>query len=147
MGLNTTLQSSGIPLFALRRGVMRGLPERQQHSPGAMTITEDPNAFTIFMDVPGFKSTDIEIEMQDQQLVITGNKQPRSGGKGETVLTTDFAGSFRRVLNLKTSISRDVVEADLDNGVLTVRLPRETKPASRKVAIRHPTHERNSSGE
>ncbi len=141
MGLNTTLQSSGIPLFALHRGAVRRFSETQQHPLGAMTISEASDAFTIYMDVPGFKSADIEIELEDQQLVITGNKRTQPGQRDEAGISAVMAGSFKRVLHLKTSVNREQAVADLKDGVLVLRLPLETKPKHQRVSIRTPANQ------
>lgn len=136
MSMNTTLLPAGNPFVALRRDFERQLGVENEFLLAAMSIEESADDFLVKLDLPGVQESDISITLHNDELVIEGRRQqPEREGAIRTFCDRAFAG-FRRVLKLREPIDREAIEADLQNGVLQLRLPRlaETKP--RKIQIR-----------
>lgn len=92
------------------------------------------DAYRITMAIAGFSQDDLEITVEENRLIVTGNA--RGNEDGVTMLHRGIAGrSFERRFELADHIK--VVGANLDNGLLQIDLvrevPEEHKP--RKIAV------------
>jgi molecular chaperone IbpA len=80
--------------------------------------------YRIVVAVAGFKEEDITLTVQENQLSVTGNHQDKTESKERNFLYKGIATrTFERKFNLADHVK--VVEANLDNGLLTVSLKRE----------------------
>jgi HSP20 family molecular chaperone IbpA len=88
-------------------------------------------------EMPGFKKEDIEIEVQDDSIAITGNAGWKYDEKGKLYICKERAcKKFYRKIQLPEEIKTDDVTASLSEGVLEVSLPKKTPKQKRKVAIK-----------
>jgi HSP20 family protein len=98
-------------------------------------VKADTESFTIKALLPGVKPEDLDIQIVNEIVTIAGElKADRE--EGETYLLTERpSGRFHRVLTLPTPLNADKVEADLENGVLTLVVPKaeEAKPHTIKI--------------
>ena len=78
--------------------------------------------FTVRMDIPGVASEDIVIEVWEHELAIFG-VVPVKNRPGPCRLMERRGGAFRRVLTFPGVIKAEGIEADLQDGVLTIRIP------------------------
>ena len=93
----------------------------------------------ITLEVPGVDINDIDIEVNDGRLTISGERQDRwEDARGKVLVRELRYGAFRRTFQLPPGVNADQVEADADNGLLRVRVRNVTKPVTppRKVPIR-----------
>lgn len=99
----------------------------------AMDLIETDDHLVLRGDLPGMTEDDINIEIKDSVLTVSGERRAESEEKGEGYHRVERAfGSFSRSLSLPQGIDPEKVEAGFDKGVLEVRIP---KPAEAK-----PTH-------
>lgn len=90
-------------------------------------VVDTPEAYRIFLDVPGFKKEDINIEVRDRELLITGERRARAAAENEKTLRQErHFGKFVRTFSLPEGIAEENAEAKFTDGVLEVRLPRTT---------------------
>jgi HSP20 family protein len=97
----------------------------------AMDLTETDNSLVLRADLPGVSEDDVEIEVKDGVLTISGERKSDHEEKGEGFHRVERSfGRFSRALNLPDGVDADQVEANFDAGVLEVRVPKpeETKP-------------------
>src|SRR6266850_7879005 len=100
-------------------------------SNGAASVTfppldlwEDEKAVHVKADVPGLKLEDIDVSVLDNELSIRGERKEQPA-EGATVLRRERgAGSFVRTVILSTPIDAARVQATMEDGVLTVILPK-----------------------
>jgi len=87
--------------------------------------------------MPGVKSEDIKIEVQGNQLVISGERQRElKTENGEATLHHErMYGRFERTFVLPASIATDKIEAQYENGVLNVALPKAEAAKGRTIQI------------
>lgn len=98
-------------------------------------VTDGPGAYTVQVDVPGFRREDLSIEVRDHRLHIAGERQQTPLKEDEKVLRQERRyGKFYRVFNLPDGIVEDKVEAKFTDGVLQIVLPKATQ-VGRKVAV------------
>lgn len=93
----------------------------------------------ITLEVPGVDTSDIDIEVVDGRLTVSGERRDTwEDSRGKVLVREVRYGSFRRTFQLPDGVSGDQVEADVDKGLLRLRIKNVTKPveAPRKIAIR-----------
>ncbi len=100
-------------------------------------INETKDHYLVSFDMPGVKKEDIKIEVQGNQLVISGERQREMKEEaGEATLRHERVyGKFERTFVLPTSINADKIEAHYENGVLNVALPKAETAKGRTVQI------------
>lgn len=108
----------------------------------AIDMRADGADVVITLELPGVDiAKDIDIEVADGRLTISGERQDRSeqAGDGGRVLVRELRyGSFRREFALPEGVTADDVDASYDQGMLEVRVHGVTKPVvpPQKVQIR-----------
>ena len=111
--------------------------ERTAFVPPADVLV-DENGVQVFMDVPGLRAEDIEIELQDDVLTVRGERPwPYGEGDGDGVrrrIERGF-GRFERSLRAPEGLSPDQVEASLSNGVLAIRIPKPEAPKPHRIEV------------
>ena len=99
-------------------------------------VIEREDEIVITAELPGVKDEDIDIDVSEGMLVISGARE-----RSEEVSEDHFRriersyGSFRRSFPLPAGVEPDSVTAGIAYGVLRVRIPKPKAPKSRKVAI------------
>lgn len=98
-------------------------------------IEETDDAYVIDADVPGVKAEDINVEVRDNQLVVSGELKERER-KGLLRRQTRRTGRFEYRVTLPSDVDPDRVEASMHDGVLNVRVPKTAKATPRRVEVR-----------
>jgi HSP20 family protein len=100
-------------------------------------VNETKDHFLVSFDVPGVKKEDIKIEIQGNQLIISGERHyEMKEEKGEEALRRERSyGKFERTFVLPATISADKIEAHYENGVLNVALPKADAAKARTIQI------------
>ncbi len=117
-------------------GRMEGLGEGMFTPP--VDIKEDADAYTVHLEVPGVTQDHLHLSLQDNVLTIKGSKeQKQESGEGRYRRIERSYGSFSRSLSLPRNVDATRVEANLEDGVLEVRLPKreESKPRQINVGV------------
>jgi HSP20 family protein len=97
----------------------------------AMDLVETADHLVLRADLPGMSEEDIEIEIKDGVLTVSGERKTEHEDKGEGYHRVERSfGRFSRSLTLPDGIDADSVNASFDRGVLEVKIPKpaETKP-------------------
>jgi len=97
-------------------------------------IEETSEAFRIELDLPGVDPGDVEIELRDNELRVYGSFRERER-TGTLRHHARRAGEFEYLLSLPGDIDADGVEADLDDGVLTIVAPKLREQQARRIAV------------
>jgi len=117
-----------------RLPTVRGLFDRPV-SP-AIDVTEDADRFSVICDVPGLKREDIEITLAQGVLTIKGEKKgPRRGASARVYREETWEGTFQRTVSLPADVDAARVSADLNDGVLTVALPKREEAKPKQITI------------
>ena len=94
----------------------------------SVDIHEGDKAYRISVEVPGVEESDLKLEVDGHQLVVSGEKLQHSseGEEGDKAYRVERRyGQFRRVLSLPEDALVDDISARFRNGVLTVTVPRD----------------------
>lgn len=136
MNWNTLLHPAGSPFVALRRDFERQLGLESHPAYAGMTVLEFEDRWTVTLDLPGLTESDIQVTWQDGSLVIEGER-PALAQEGARELFNDRAtGKFRRVLKVRDGVDPGSIEAELQQGVLTLTLRRTPEAGTRRIPIR-----------
>ena len=89
-------------------------------------LEETPSHFLVSMDLPGVSKENIHIDFANNQLKITGEKKKeRKEETPESYYSERNYGRFERVFNLGEHIKADKIEANFEDGVLRVAIPKK----------------------
>lgn len=102
----------------------------------AVDMYETDDAVVVKSTVPGIKPEDLDISITGDTLTIKGETKAEKEVKGENYIRRERRyGSFSRSLTIPVLIVSDKAEAEFENGVLTLTLPKaeEVKPKAIKV--------------
>lgn len=103
----------------------------------SMDLSETPNTVEVRMDVPGMKSEDIDIQLANGVLTISGERKEEKEEKGKTFHRVErHYGSFSRSVTVPTAVSEDKVDAQYHDGVLTVNLQKTEEAKARKIKVK-----------
>jgi HSP20 family protein len=106
----------------------------------AFNIKETKDSFIYKADVPGIKEEDIQVNVSGNQLTISGEREAEKRDEGETFYAYERSyGSFSRTFTLPVQADTAHVKAELDNGELTLVVPKAEaeKPKRVPVGSRH----------
>jgi HSP20 family protein len=102
----------------------------------AMDLVEEDEHFVLRADLPGVREEDVNIELEDNVLTISGERRAEHEDRKEGYYRVERAvGRFARSLTLPEGIDPERIEAKFENGVLTVRIPKPEEHRPRRVAI------------
>ena len=102
----------------------------------AVDIFETENDITLIADMPGVKPENLDIDLREDVLTMTG--EPGYPGKeNETPILEEYrTGRYVRRFTLSDVIDQSKIEAQVSDGVLTLVLPKAEKAVPRKVAVK-----------
>jgi HSP20 family protein len=102
----------------------------------AMDLVETDDDFVLRADLPGLSQDDVNIELEDNVLTISGERKAEHEERKEGYYRVErTSGQFSRSLTLPEGIDPDAVRANFDRGVLEVRVPKPEQRKPRKVTI------------
>jgi HSP20 family protein len=110
-----------------------------------LDVSETDTEVTIRAEVPGIAAKDLDISVSGNTLNIAGEKEEKSETKDEGYRCCERRfGSFRRSIDLPDTVDADKINAESDNGVVTIHIAKkpsakpkqiEVKPSSKKVPV------------
>lgn len=102
-----------------------------------MDFVETETAFVASIDLPGVPQDAVAIDMEDDQLIIAGQRiADRFDGDVKTHRAERSMGVFRRSFALPTTVDKDAISADYENGVLKITMPKLVEEKkSRRIVI------------
>ena len=99
-------------------------------------VSADDNCYEVKLDVPGMTESDLSIEVKDDMLLISGEKQQRSENKDKHFYRVERSyGSFQRTLALPDDANADEIAAKLEKGVLRLEIPRRESSSEQAKLI------------
>jgi HSP20 family molecular chaperone IbpA len=100
-------------------------------------LKDGEKEYSLKAEMPGFKKEDIEIEVQDNGIEITGTAGWKYDEKGHLYICKERAcKTFYRRIELPEEIKIDEVKADIADGVLEITLPKKAPKQKRKIALK-----------
>jgi HSP20 family protein len=98
---------------------------------------ETEEEFVLSVEAPGVERDQIDLQIKNQVLYIRGQRNPCSELSNQVFYRLERpSGSFERQFSLPEDVDADSVQARLNEGVLTVTLPKRRRPQPFKVEVR-----------
>ena len=98
-----------------------------EQSGTSLDLADEGDAFVVTVDVPGYDTDDIEIRLTGEMLTITGERERTAEREDDDEIylrRERQVASFSRQLRLPEPVDADDVHATVNNGVLTIQLPK-----------------------
>jgi HSP20 family protein len=116
----------------------------------ALDVRETPDSFIITASVPGVPSSDIDISVLGDTLRIRGQRkeeQEETGDGSRWLLRERRFGVFERTVSLPSMVDAEGAEADFEDGVLTITLPKADIARPKVIPVRGASPREVSEGE
>ncbi len=115
--------------------------EHMPHTKGldlAVDVSEDSSAVIIEMTVPGVTPDNIDVEVADNYVVISGSREEEKEVEDKHYHHKEIVrGSFERTVPLPAKVIADETLAEFKNGVLKVVLPKEKSNKPHKISVKN----------
>ena len=100
-------------------------------------VSETDTEMVIRAEVPGMADEDVELAVVGNAIVLSGEKRSEEESSGEDWRRCERRfGAFRRVIELPQSVDAEGAEAESENGVVTVRVPKRPDAQPRQIEIK-----------
>lgn len=120
-------------------GGVPSAPEQTRPGPvysPAVDIFENENSITLLADMPGVRAEDLNIDLRESVLTLTGRVAAIDSTKELDVLREYRTGTFVRQFTLSETIDQAKIDAKLNDGVLRLELPKVEKARPRQITVR-----------
>jgi HSP20 family protein len=102
-----------------------------------VNVFQDGEGVTVVAEVPGVKASDLNIEFEGDSLRLTLKRARPEGIDNDRYHRRErSAGEYVRELRLPAGLDSEKIEADLADGILTIRLPKAEAAKARKIAVK-----------
>lgn len=99
-------------------------------------LTEDDKNIYVEADLPGLNEKDIDVELKDNILTISGEKKEENEVKEKKYHKMERSyGYFKRSVSLDSEIDEEKIKANFKNGVLKIELPKDQSKISKSKKI------------
>jgi HSP20 family protein len=111
-------------------------PTRRRWMP-ALDVTETEDAYQIDVEVPGLRPEDINVTVDQGMLTIQGERrsEEEKGDRSYHRVERHY-GAFRRSISLPRDVDASKVEANYDNGVLRLRVPKTAGGQAKRIEVK-----------
>lgn len=98
---------------------------------------EGPAEYRLLADLPGVRAEDVDIQCDSGTLTIRAKPLPRHQPDSARLLRGEYGvGDFERTFRIGEGVDVAGIQAELANGVLTLRLPKVESAKPRKIEVR-----------
>lgn len=98
-------------------------------------IFESDTEITLLADMPGVTPGNLNIDLRDDVLTLTGGTDPDEEGPEKPIIIEYGVGTYHRQFTLSEVIDQARIAAELKDGVLRLVLPKVQKAAPRKITV------------
>jgi HSP20 family protein len=129
------------PIFGLRREIDRLFEDTFTRDGNTWTpavdINETSSDLHVDLELPGLRPEDVEITAENGVLTIRGEKRSerKEGEEKRYHLVERSYGSFMRSFTLPNGIDENQIQADFENGILSIHIPKAALPQPTRIRI------------
>lgn len=109
--------------------------EQQPAARPAVDVFEDETGITLLADMPGVPRDKLELKVEGDELLIEGSVQSSTPEGLEAVYAEVRIPRFRRSFTLSRELDSAKIDASLKDGVLTLRIPKQSHAQPRKITV------------
>ncbi|HEX4965857.1 MAG TPA: Hsp20/alpha crystallin family protein [Thermoanaerobaculia bacterium] len=89
----------------------------------AVDVLETEDGYLIFAELPGVRRDDIQLQIRDRRLELSGRRQPLAENRSFLRMERSY-GPFRRTFELGSPVDAESISAGFEKGVLRVHVPK-----------------------
>jgi HSP20 family protein len=105
----------------------------------AVSVEETQDAVLLTAELPGVQPADLDINVENNVLTLKGEKRAERNEQDEArryhVWERSY-GAFQRSFTLPRTVKADQIEAEFENGLLKIRMPKAPEAMSRKIEVK-----------
>jgi len=101
----------------------------------ALNLSENKENYYVRAELPGLETEDLSIQADGKSLSISGEIKPQPGETVKYHRRERQTGKFSRIIDLPDAIDLDNILAGLNNGILTVTLPKSETHKPRQITV------------
>ncbi len=102
----------------------------------SLNVSETEGAYEISAELPGLKPEEVNVELKDGNLWISGKKEEEHEEKGKTFHRIERRyGEFRRMVELPSAVEEEQIHAKFENGLLSVNVPKSEKVKPKRIPV------------
>lgn len=114
--------------------------QAEQTTPGlvftpAVDIFENDKEIVLLADMPGVQAKALNIDLRDNTLTLDGGVEPFEGAGEDDVMIEFEVGKYYRQFSLSEVIDQEKIDAQLNDGVLRLTLPKVEKATPRTITV------------
>ena len=103
----------------------------------ALNLSEDKDHYFVRAELPGIQAEDLELQVHGKSLTIAGERKIASEGENVKYHRREReAGRFSRIIDLPGDVDADKVEAQMMNGMLTIRIAKSEAAKPRQIKVK-----------
>ena len=102
----------------------------------AVDIYETAEEYVVMAEMPGCDPKGIDVQFENGELSIYGRALPRQAPETGWIAREFGIGDYARSFNVTESIDTEKIQAEYEDGILTLRLPKVETAKPRKIEVR-----------
>ena len=103
----------------------------------SVDIKSEPKRYVVFVDVPGVEPNDIEVYVENNALIIKGERETETKESKEGYSRVErISGKFYRRFTLPDDANGEKILADTENGVLEIEIPKKEQTVLKRVSVK-----------
>jgi HSP20 family molecular chaperone IbpA len=115
-----------------RGGAEQDLPRTVLPS---VDVFEDASGITLLADMPGVRKENLELKVEGDALLIEGEVQPFTPDGLEAIYAEVRVPRYRRTFTLSRELDAGRIQANLKDGVLALRIPKQEHAQPRRITV------------
>src|ERR1043166_6996069 len=108
--------------------------QRHDYVAAPVNIFENKAGYVLEAEMPGVNKEGLEITLEGNEITIIGHRHVEPLG-GTTVFRESHTDDYRRVFDLDPAIDTVKISARMEQGVLTLTLPKSERGKPRKISV------------
>ena len=115
----------------------RRTPAQEREWSPALEVFEKEDKYVVKAEVPGLKEEDVDISVSDDTLCLKGEKKTEHEVKEEEYHWSERTyGSFLRTIRLPSNVDAEKIEANYENGMVEIILPKMAEVKPKKITVK-----------
>jgi len=103
----------------------------------SLDLSETEKAVEVRMDLPGITAKDIDVQVSDNVLTVSGKREEEKEEKGRTYHRVERSyGGFSRSVTLPCAVKESEVAAEYHDGVLKITMPKTEEAKTHKIQVK-----------
>ena len=117
------------------RTAVEGEKEQRRAVLPAVDVFEDGSGITLLADMPGVPKDQLELKIEGESLLIEGDVQSLTPDGLEAIYAEVRVPRYRRSFTLSRELDTARIEANLKDGVLRLRIPKQAHAQPRRISV------------